>query len=61
MKFTFLPIDFIFLMFIYFEREIECKQGRDSERGRERIPSSLCTVSTELDMGLKLTNQEIMT
>ena len=44
---------FIFLMFlyfiIYFERERE--QGRGRERGRERIPSRLCTVSTEPDVG----------
>ena len=36
---------------------------RERERGREgeRIPSSLCTVSTEPKSGLKLTNYEIMT
>ena len=32
----------IFLMFIYERREV-----RQRERGRERIPSKLCTVSTE--------------
>ena len=31
-----------------------------AERGRERIPSSLCAVSAELDVGLKLTNCEII-
>ena len=31
------------------------------ERGRERIPSRLCNVSAEPDVGLKLTNHEIMT
>ena len=31
------------------------------ERERERISSTLCTVSTEPDTGLKLTNCEIMT
>ena len=30
-------------------------------RGGERIPSRLCTVSTEPDMGLDPTNHEIMT
>ena len=34
-------------------------KGR-AERGRERIPIRLCTVSTEPDAGLKLTNHEIM-
>ena len=43
---------------IYFERE--CK-GRRAERGRERIPGRLHTVSTEPHTGLKLTNCEIMT
>ena len=35
--------------------------GGGAEREGERIPSRLCTVSTEPDMGLKLTNHEIMT
>ena len=35
--------------------------GRGRERGRERIPSRLHTVSTEPDVGLDLTNHEIMT
>ena len=43
----------IFLMFILRERE--------RERERERIPSRLHTVSTEPDVGLGLTNCEIMT
>ena len=30
-------------------------------RGRETIPSRLCTVSTKPDVGLELTNHEIMT
>ena len=37
-------------------RQSECEQGRDSERGRERIPCKLCAVSTELDAGLDPTN-----
>ena len=32
-----------------------------SGKGRERIPSRLCSVSTEPDAGLELTNREIMT
>ena len=35
--------------------------GRGRERGRERIPSRLLTVSAEPDAGLQLTNREIMT
>ena len=37
---------------------------RDSmSRGgdRERIPSRLCAVSTELDVGFELTNREMVT
>ena len=37
------------------------KQGRGREREEERIPSRICTVSTEPYMGLDLTNYEIMT
>ena len=36
-------------LLIYFERE------------KDRIPSSLRTLSTELNMGLELTNHETMT
>ena len=37
-------------------------RGRaERERGRERIPSRLCTVSVEPDVGLEFTNHEIMT
>ena len=41
--------------------ERESKQRRGRERERERIPSRLCTVSTESDTELDLTNREIMT
>ena len=45
-----------FFKFIYFER-----RGRaERERGRERIPSRLHTVSAEPNVGLELTNHEIM-
>ena len=37
------------------------KQRRGRERGRERIPSRLCAVSTEPNTGLEVTNREIMT
>ena len=56
---------FLKCLFIYFkeERESACKHklGRGRERGRERIPSRLHTVSAEPDAGLHLMNQEIMT
>ena len=41
------------------EREKARAPGRGRERGRERIPSGLCTVSTEPDAGLELTNRKI--
>ena len=34
---------------------------RGAEREGERIPSRLCTVSTETDAGLKLMNRELDT
>ena len=39
-----------FSIFIYFERERESMSREGAER--ERIPSRLCTVSAELDVGL---------
>ena len=41
------------------ERERESREGTES--GRDRIPSVLHAVSTEPNVGLKLTNREIMT
>ena len=54
---------FLFLRFLftYLFREIESKRGRSREKGRERIPSRLCTVIAGPDVGLELTNCEIMT
>ena len=53
---------FFFLIYVYFFCERESKQAREGQREREReIPSRLHTVSTELDVGLELTNHEIMT
>ena len=49
---------FFFTKFIYFERERESREG---QRGRERIPSRLHTVSEEPDVGLEVMNREIMT
>ena len=46
------------------ERERAREQGssgrRGRERGREKVPSSLCAASAEPDTGLSLTNGEIM-
>ena len=51
---------FIFLEFIYlfWERERERTRGGGTERGRERILSKFCTVSTESSEGIKLMNLE---
>ena len=48
-------------MFIYlfWERDSTSKGGAEKER--KRIPSRLCTISAELDVGLKTMNREIMT
>ena len=51
---------FFFNVYFLREKERECT-GRDRERGRERIPSRLCAVSAEPDVGLKLANREITT
>ena len=52
-----------FILFIYFERKRECVQAGEEqrERKREKIPSRLCTTSTEPNARLKPTNCEIMT
>ena len=52
---------------LFIERERERERERASisrggaERRRDRIPSRLCTTSTEPNVGLELTNREIMT
>ena len=43
------------------ERDRESKQGRGRETGRERLISRLHAVSAEPDLGLKLTNCEMVT
>ena len=49
-------------MFIYREKDsAHVRAGKGNERGRERIPSRLQTISTELKVGLKLTNHELET
>ena len=53
---------FKFCLLILREKEREQEQGRGREgvRERERIPSRLHTGSVEPDVGLELTNCEIM-
>ena len=43
------------------ERDREAERERETGREREGIESRLCTDSREPDMGLHLTNHEIMT
>ena len=50
-----------FFKFIHFERNRESKQGEGRERGRERIPSKFCTVSTEPNAELEVRKHKIMT
>lgn len=50
---------FLKSLFIYFEREN--KPGRSEKEGREKIPSRLCTTSTEPHAGLELMNRKITT
>ena len=40
-------------------REREHELGRNRERGRQRIQSSLCTVSAKPDMGIEPTNRTV--
>ena len=51
------------LICIYSERERERERTSrgGAERGRQRILSRLCAVSTEPDVGLEPTNREMMT
>ena len=48
----------IFNVYLFGERT---SGEREREREREKIPSRLCAVSAEPDVGLELTNCEIMT
>ena len=50
-----------FFKFIYLFWERQSTRVGEAERGRDRIPSRPCTISTEPDAGLELTNCEIMT
>ena len=59
--FCILCIFFFKLIYLFWERQRENKWGRGRESGRDRIPSRFCAVSMESDVGLKLTNHEILT
>ena len=48
---------FFLSLFIYFERDRDSMSRGGAERERGRI----CAISSEPDVGLELTNQEIMT
>ena len=54
---------FLFLKFIYFERQSENERAQPGEGQREggRIPSRLRTISAEPDAGLRATNCETVT
>ena len=43
------------------EKEREREEGAERERERERIPSRLCTVSSEPNMGFRFMSYEITT
>ena len=47
---------------VYFEREREGERSHEggAEGGRDRIPSRLLTARAEPNLGLELTNREIM-
>ena len=48
-------------LFTLKERKRARQKGAEREREKERIPSRLHTTSTEPDVGLKLTDCEIVT
>ena len=54
---------FFYFLFVLREREPEnaCEWGTGRDRGRERIPSQLHAVSAEPNVGVELTNREIVT
>ena len=65
-SFNFLFLKIFLSLFTYFwERERERARvrrgGAEREGGQERIPSRLCAVSVQPDMGLYLMSHEIMT
>ena len=63
--YCFLMIKSVFVfkfIYLFFEGDKDSTSGGwDREKGRERIRSRICTVTPEPDVGLELTNCEIMT
>ena len=51
----------MFYLFILSERVCAHASERGAEREGERIPSRLCTISVEPDVGLEPMNREIVT
>ena len=47
--------------YLFWEGGGEHERGKDTERGRDWIPSIFHTVSTKPNTGLELVNSEIMT
>ena len=58
--FLFSPIFLKIYLFLR-ERVHVHEWGVGRQGGRERIPNKLCTDSAEPDMGLELSNHEVMT
>ena len=50
-----------FKVYLFILRESMHTSQERAERRRDGIPNRLCTISTEPNMGLELTNSEIMT
>ena len=48
-------------MYLFILRERVSGRGSERQGERERIPSRLSTVSAEPNVGLKLTNHEVLT
>ena len=61
-EYSFSFLRFFFLsLFIYLEKERECMSEVEAKReGRQRVLNRLQLVSTEPDVGLELTNGEIV-
>ena len=52
---------FLKFIFTYFERERASMHGGGAAKWRDRIPNRHLTVSGEPNLGLDLTNHEVMT
>ena len=54
-------LSFVLSLFIWRQRQTASVGAGGAETDGDRIPSRLCTVSTEPDLGLELTNRGIIT